>query len=84
LYSYIKKVKKHMTNQKTILAHAKLYCTSDGHEKEWSIWQFEDGIRTAWGKINSTLQEKWFPGEGEVFYNKKIKEKLGKDYYFVD
>ncbi len=64
-----------------IVRYIHLININNGHQKEWHGKLFEnDDVITEWGKINTTLQSKLFPGVGEEFLNKKEKEKLNKGY----
>jgi hypothetical protein len=64
-----------------LIRKIKLENTNGGHNKEWigELYDNHDVI-TRWGKIDSLLQSKLFPGMGEEFLNKKESEKLKKGY----
>ncbi len=66
-----------------IIEKVKLINTEDGHSKQWAAELTEDSVIVHWGKIGGPQQIKVFEGEGEEFLEKKIKEKLKKNYKLV-
>ncbi|MDO8610095.1 MAG: WGR domain-containing protein [bacterium] len=52
--------------------------------KVWEATLFEnDDVLCAWGRFDSELQSKLFPGVGEIFLDKKMNSKLKKGYELV-
>jgi len=72
--------------------HRRFVCVSstgsstskDNSNKFWEAWLEDDGsVRTRWGRVGGSAQEKTYPGKGANFFDKKCREKMGRGYQEV-
>jgi len=70
---------------KQIIKQVEMENLTENHSKFWTGLLFpDDTVETRWGRIGAdTYQSKEFPGVGEIFFDKKVKEKEKKGYQLV-
>ncbi len=67
-----------------LLKKITMECTEDGHFKQWTGHLFDNNLVVCeWGPIGGNTQSKSFPNAGEIFLDKKVKEKERKGYEIV-
>jgi serine protease inhibitor ecotin len=66
---------------KKMIRQVEMVNVTDNHSKVWLASLYDNGdVKCEWGRIGNTLQSKTFEGVGLEYLNKKIDEKLKKNY----